>query len=120
MKSDILVKNKILFIILTSLLLKFIILYLVNLFSDQFSVYFMNDGVFHDDNKYFLVGEYYLENSKILFDVNVFSRATFNVGHYSQYSSENLWFWIVSLFSYTFLHILACTSRGLIGHINPS
>ena len=43
-----------------------------------------------------------IENSKILFDVNVFSRATFNVGHYSQYSSENLWFWIVSLFSYTF------------------
>ena len=102
MKSDVLVKNKILFIILTSLLLKFIILYLVNLFSDQFSLYFMNDGVFHDDNKYYLVGEYYLENSKILFDENFFSRATFNVGHNTQNSSENLRFWIVSLFSYTF------------------
>lgn len=95
-------QKTILKIILLSFAIKVVILLLVQLFSPNFGFFFMNDGVFHDDDKYFIVARDYLSNSTSIFDIVAFRNATNLVGHYSQYSSENLWFWTVSIFAYIF------------------
>jgi len=89
-------------IILLSFVLKVLILILVEFFSPQFGFFFMNDGIFHDDDKYFIVAREYLSNSSGIIDIGAFRNATNLVGHYSQYSSENLWFWTVAIFAYIF------------------